>query len=194
MTEMNKTVDLLLRRRSFHAFHPDPIPNKAITAILQAACAAPYGGPDEPRKFFVVTKKATKQKLLKIMKEGQDREIRKHGWKKENWNTYFVHAPVVIVVFFKPTSMGGYPKRIELGIGVASAACSIQNILLASLAFGLGAGWVGPANESKKEFEKFFGVKSPWEFLALIPVGKPAEKIYRDKRKPVGKNVIFFDA
>ena len=90
--------------------------------------------------------------------------------------------------------MGGHPERIELGIGVASAACSIQNMLLTSVAFGLGAGWVGPADESKQEFEDFFGIKKPWEFLALIPVGKPKGKVRRDNPKPVGENVIFFDA
>lgn len=123
---MHNTVDLILHRRSLHAFRPDPIPDEAVKIILQSACAAPYGGPDDPRKFFVVTKEETKQKLLAIMKHGQDRESQKHGWKGENWNTYFVRAPVVVAVFFKPTSMGGHPKRVELGIGIASAACSIH--------------------------------------------------------------------
>jgi len=191
---MNDIVDLILHRRSLHSFRPDPIPDESLTAILQAACSAPYGGPDEPRKFFVVTKKETKQKLLAIMKDGQRRAMREQGWSGNHWNTYFADAPVVIAVFFKPTSMGGRPERIELGIGAASAACSIQNILLTSLALGLGAGWVGPADESKTEFEEFFGVQAPWEFFALIPVGKPAEKTRREAPKPVGDNVIYFDA
>ncbi len=141
----------------------------------------------------MVTEEETKQKLLEILKEGQDRANREHGWEGGNWNTYFAEAPVVIAVFFKPTSMGDYPERIELGIGVASAACSIQNILLTSLALGLGAGWVGPADESKNEFEEFFGVEKPWEFLALIPVGKPREAVRRESPKPIGGNVEYLD-
>jgi 5,6-dimethylbenzimidazole synthase len=191
---MNDTVDLILHRRSLNSFGPDPVPDDALKTILQAACSAPYGGPDDPRKFFVVTRTETKEKLLSILKDCQSRLIREHGWNCKHWNTYFADAPVVIAVFFKPTAMGDHPERIELGIGVASAACSIENILLTSLALGLGAGWVGPADEAKPEFEKFFGVEAPWEFLALIPIGKPSGKTRRDIPKPVGDNVVYFDA
>jgi nicotinate-nucleotide--dimethylbenzimidazole phosphoribosyltransferase len=189
---MNETIDLILHRRSVRAYSPDPIPQDVLDAILLAGCAAPYGGPEEPWRALVIQRKETKEALLNAWKAGIDRA---YGGPPETgyWNTQFGSAPVVIAMAFKPTSMGEYPERIELGIGVSSAACAIENMLLASHAQGLGACWFGPFSEAKGEFEEILGIERPWEFLALVALGYPAERARRDTPKLPGKMIEFLD-
>ena len=100
---------------------------------------------------------------------------------------------MVIAVAFKPTSMGEYPERVELGIGVASAACAIGNMLLASASLGLAASWFGPFPEAKEEFEAILGIKPPWEFLAFVAIGKSTEDIRRKRTKALGNMMQFID-
>lgn len=99
----------------------------------------------------------------------------------------------MIAVAFKPTSMGEYPERVELEIGVASAACAVENILLASASLGLAASLFGPLSEAKEEFEAVLGIKPPWEFLAFVAIGKSTEDIRRKKTKALGNMVQFID-
>ena len=188
---MNEAIDVMLHRRSVRSYMGEPIQEAALNTILQAGCAAPHGGPQEPWRLLVLRAKETKQRLLEALKRGIDHAY--GGPRDQYWCTFFVNAPVVVAVLVKPTSMGEYPDRVEYGIGVASAACAIQNMLLASAALGLGACWVGPLSEAKEEFESIPGVEPPWEFLALIPIGKPAEGSRRDEPKPIGEIVRFLD-
>jgi len=99
----------------------------------------------------------------------------------------------VIAVAFKPTSMGGYLERGELIIGVASAACAIENMLLASASLGLAASWSGPLPEAKEEFEEILDIKPPWEFLAFVAIGKSTEDIKSKKTNALGNMVQFID-
>ena len=169
---MNETIDVILHRRSVRSFQPEPLPRKTLNAILLAGCAAPHGGPAEPWRLVVIQKDETKRQLLVALKRGIDRAC--GGQPKDGyWCTFFVGAPVVVAVTFKPTSMRGPDERTELGIGVGSAACAIENMLIAAAALGLGACWVGPLPEAKAEFEELLGIKPPWEFLALVPIGRP---------------------
>jgi nitroreductase len=99
----------------------------------------------------------------------------------------------VVAVAFKPTSMGEYPRRTEDCIGIASAACAIQNMLLAAAALGLGASWVGPLWEAKQDFETVLGLEPPWEFLAFVSIGYTAAMLRRGQVKALGNMVRFID-
>lgn len=188
---MNKTIDTILHRRSIRSYKTDSIPPEILDLILHAGCAAPYGGPSEPWRFLVIQGEGTKRRLLEGLKRGIDCA---HGGPPKNgyWCTQFAEAPVVIVVAFKPTSMGEYPERVELGIGVASAACAIENMLLASASLGLASSWFGPLPEAKEEFEAILDIKPPWEFLAFVAIGKSTD-IRRKETKALGNMVLFID-
>jgi nitroreductase len=128
---------VILHRRSVRSYKPEPIPEATPNMMLQAGCAAPHGGPEEPWRSLVIRSAETKEQLLDGLKWGIDRAY--GGPRDRCWWTFFAEASVVIAVLVKPTSMGEYPGRVEYGIGVASAACAIENMLLASAALGLGA-------------------------------------------------------
>jgi nitroreductase len=49
----------------------------------------------------------------------------------------------------------------------------------------------GP-QQAKKEIERLLAVPSEWDFVALIPVGYPAETPRVPQRKPIAEVVEFF--
>ena len=190
---MNEVLNVILQRRSVRSYKPDPIPSELLEAILRAGVAAPHGGPKEPWRFLVIQKDEFKEKLVEALKRGFDRAC--GGPPKDGyWCTFFANAPVVIAVAFKPTSMGGHPQRTEDGIGIASSACAIENMLLAATSLGLGGCWVGPLWEAKEDFEAVLGLEPPWEFLAFVSLGYTREKVRRDRTKVFGDMVQFVDA
>ena len=190
---MNPVIDAIMHRRSVRSYKPDAVSGEIRDAILRAGCAAPYGGAEEPWRFLVIEKADLKRKLLRALKLGVDRVC---GGPPEDgyWCTFFAEAPLVIAVAFKPTSMGEYPPRTEDSIGIASAACAIENMLLAAASLGLGACWVGPLWEAKEDFESTLGLRRPWEFLAFVAVGYPGENPRRERTKEFGDIVQFLDA
>ena len=190
---VNRTLDTIIHRRSVRSYKPDPIPAGALDAILRAGCAAPHGVPREPWRLLVIQQDQIKQRLLDALKRGIDRACGgppKNGY----WCMFFADAPVVIAVAFAPTSMGGHSPRTEDSIGIASAACAIENMLLAAASLGLGACWVGPLWEAKEEFEAVLGLRRPWEFLAFVSVGYTDENPRREQPKGLGDMVQFMDA
>jgi len=189
---MNEAIDVILHRRSVRAYKPEAIPEETLKIILQAGCAAPHGGPAGPWKFLVIRNDQLKRQLLDAEKRGIDR-VQGGPPKDGYWNSFFAHAPVVIAVAFKPTSVGGFDEESEIRIGLSSAACAMENMLLAAAAMGLGACLAGPMPEAKDDFEAILGIEPPWEFIALIPIGKPAQPARREKVKPVGESVEFLD-
>jgi nitroreductase len=194
---MNPVIETIYHRRSIRSYTADPVPAELRDEILRAGCSAPHGGPEEPWRFLVIEKADIKQQLLDAYKRAKDRQF--GGPSKvtdQYWNAFFAKAPLVIAVAFKPTSMDEHPPRTEvtISIGIASAACAIENMLLAAKSLGLGACWVGPFPDAKEEFEAILSLKPPWELLALVPIGYTAEDLNRDHVKTFGNMVRFMDA
>ena len=190
---MNPVIETIRHRRSIRSYKPDPVPAEVRDAILRAGCSAPFGGPHEPWRLLVIEKPDIKRRLLDALKRGIDRA---YGGPPKNgyWCTFFAEAPLLVAVAFKPTSMGEYPPRTEDSIGIASAACAIENMLLAATSLGLGACWVGPLWEAKEDFEAVLGLEPPWEFLAFLSAGYTTESLRRGQAKTCGNMVRFMDA
>jgi nitroreductase len=60
---MLTTKDAIEQRRSIRKFKPDPIPDKQILALMEAARLAPSGGNVQPWRFKIITDEATRVKL-----------------------------------------------------------------------------------------------------------------------------------
>jgi nitroreductase len=54
---------------------------------------------------------------------------------------------------------------------------------------GLGACWMAGPQQAKSEIESILGVPSEYEFVALVPVGWPAEEKVGAPRKPLDEVV-----
>jgi nitroreductase len=146
-------------RRSIREFKPDPVKDEDLQRILDAGRFAPSAGNCQPFEFVVVKDPSVKRKLVRAAL-GQ---------------TFIAEAPVVIVVCANiPRTSTYYGRRGEDVYCIQDTAAATQNMLLAAYALGYGTCWVGAFDEVavSEVIKAPRGVRP----LAIIPIGKPAER------------------
>ncbi len=155
-------------RRSVRAFKETPIPNEILRRILDAAQWAPSAGNCQARDFILVTDPEVKRKL-----------------RIAALNQHFIEeAPINIVVCAnEERSARRYGERGRKLYCILDAAASVQNILLAVHALGLGACWVGAFYD--EEVAEILNLPRWLKPIAIIPIGYPAEKPWRTSRLPL---------
>ncbi len=162
------------KRSSVRDFTRENIPDDVIERILDAACRAPTAGNLQPWRFFVIRDLDLK-KALSAAAYGQD---------------FVAKAPVVIVVCADlDSSAQGYGSRGENLYAIQDTAAAVENMLLAIVAEGYGACWVGAFNE--RALSDVLRLPRRIRPLALVPVGKPAYSPRRTGRIPFKKLTVF---
>ncbi len=159
---------VLEQRYSVRDFDSDrEVTQETVTKLLQAAIRAPSAGNCQPWYFFVVRNPDTKRALAHAAL-GQ-------------W--FLSEAPVVIVVCAEPQrSALRYGERGRHLYSLQDTAAATEHILLAAVALGLGACWVGAFDE--KEASHALQIPSDLRPVAIVPIGYPAGRAtqYSDRR------------
>jgi nitroreductase len=129
MTAQNEVLKAILTRRSIRSYMPEPIPVGVLTTIVEAGQSAPYVSPDS--RHFTVIRDRT---VIGRLNEAAKAEGMKLGdFQREMFGapgfdgTY--GAPVVII-------LSGNESTVQYE---AVCAASVQNILIAATALGLGS-------------------------------------------------------
>ncbi|MEM1689512.1 MAG: nitroreductase family protein [Candidatus Hadarchaeales archaeon] len=160
------------KRRSIRAFKQDPVCEEDLKKILEAAIAAPSAGNRQPWEFIVVRDAERKRELVEAAL-GQ---------------SFIEEAPVVIIVCANlARSSRVYGKRGEELYAIQDTAAAIQNMLLAAFALGYGTCWIGAFDE--REVSRILKIPSGVRPVAIIPIGKPAEKPSKTPRLPLDEVV-----
>ena len=162
------------KRKSVRKFKKDDVPDKDITAILEAAILAPSAGNLQTWKFIVIKNQEIKESL-----------------KKAAWNQgYVAQAPVVIAVCCDMARTAGYGNRGCDLYTLHDTGAAIQNILLSATALGLATVWVGAFDEegAAKILNLDYSTYRP---VALIPLGYGAEEPKAKPRRPLSEVVSY---
>jgi len=166
--------EVLKLRRSTRAFMDERVSEEDIVKLLEAARLAPSAGNIQPWSFVVVRDIDTKKRLAEAA-----------------LNQFFINeAPVVIVVCADPDrSKQRYGSRGVNLFCIQDTAAAIQNLLLAVVDLGLGACWVGAFHEDMV----IAALKIPENLrpVAIVPVGRPAEKSNLPFRRPLEEIVRY---
>lgn len=155
--------EVINRRRSIRAYESDrPVSQEVIRQLLEAAIRAPSAGNRQPWHFVVVRDGATRARLASAA-----------------YGQHFVaQAPVVIVVCADPgRSAARYGARGRELYCLQDTAAATENLLLAVVALGLGACWVGAFDE--RAAASTLRLEPHLRPVALIPIGYPAERMVR---------------
>lgn len=144
-------------RRSIRKYADKAISKAAAEKLKESLIWAPSTGNIQARKFFFVYDKAKREKLAHAAK-GQ---------------IFVGDAPLCVVACADDNLV----MKMRYGDNAAKyatqdVAASIQNMLLAAHALGLGACWVGAFEEG--EVKKILGLRDNLRPVALVPVGYPA--------------------
>jgi nitroreductase len=154
-----EVFEAIKSRRSVRAFTEERVSDEDLLKLLGAARMAPSAGNIQPWSFVVVKASQIKKRLAEAA-----------------LNQHFIEeAPVVIVACAdEERSKQGYGSRGEQLYCIQDTAAAVQNMLLAAVALGLGACWVGAFHEN--EVRDALNIPAGLRPVAIIPVGWPDEQ------------------
>lgn len=145
-------IDVVKNRRSIRKYKSDPVPEKDIDYILEAARLAPSWANSQSWKFIVVTDAAVKEELAKA------------------GNSWIAYAPVIVTICADSTKPGtkGDQEYYMLDAGIA-----MEHLVLAAADRGLGTCWIGAFDEDAAKAA--LGVPKNIRVVASTPLGYPDE-------------------
>jgi nitroreductase len=162
------------RRFSCRSYLPDPVPQEAIDAMLDAAIWAPSAGNLQPWRFVVVREGGLRRALASAA-YGQ---------------SFVAAAPTVIVVCAVPEESARHygPRGRDLYC-LQDTAAATENLLLAAVDLGLGACWVGAFDE--RAVARELALPDGWRPVAMVPVGFPTEQEGHPTRRPIADVTVW---
>lgn len=163
-------------RKSVRSYKSEPIDEKIIKELIEAAHLAPTGNNSQPQRFYIIKTEEDKKKL------------------KENnifMQEFVYQAPIVIVCAADPRV---YVKKVE-GWDSDNKTRAIRDISIASgflvlraTELGLGACFVGWIN--KEKIKKILNIPEDYLVPYVITVGYSNEGLKERVRKDL-KDIIL---
>jgi nitroreductase len=126
----------------------------------------------------------------------------------KNFATIFTKAPVLICVFSAEYIPTGYDVLKSIGIpehelsefvntnpGIQNIGAAVENLMLAASALGYGTCWMTSPNFAGKAIKEAINldILKDYKFVALTPLGIPAEEITSPKRKPLNEVMTIIE-
>lgn len=187
-------------QRSIRRLEPDPVDDALVLRLLELALKAPTGGNAQNWEFVVVRDREVKQRLGRLNRQawrvygGIGRIVMRKrpamlriidavDWQARN----FEDIPVVVVACLRGVRPPFPPVAVSSYYG--SIYPSLQNLLLAARAAGLGAGLITLPLWSGWLARRALGL--PWNVTpcAVVPLGWPRGRYGPTTRRPVGEVV-----
>ena len=183
--EKNGFYKAVFSRRDVRShFTPEPIDDKTLSRILNAAHHAPSVGFSQPWNFILIKDIETRSKV----KESFDNERKRSATliedpKKSKYLSLrlegILASAVNVCVTYDPTKFGPFVigRSSIPETGIYSVCCAIQNLWLAARTEGIGLGWVSIlSNDDLKKILEIPEHIVPIAYLCLGHVSKFAEK------------------
>jgi nitroreductase len=190
-------------QRAIRRLRPDPVDDEVVLRLIELALKAPTGGNAQNWEFVVVKDRAVKERLGRlnmqawrvyggigrITMRGRPRMLRiidAVDWQARN----FADIPVVVVACMRGVSPPFPPVVATSYYG--SIYPSVQNLLLAARAAGLGAALITLPLWTTWGARRALGL--PWNVTpcAVVPLGWPKGRYGPTTRRPVG-DVVHLD-
>jgi nitroreductase len=203
--------DVMRTTFSAREFTPESVPDALIAKILDHARFAPSGGNRQGWRVIVVRDRATREALSALAAPAAKRYAAQVQLGESPWNTIvptqaddatiertppparltepFAKAPVVLVVCVDLSvvaSMDQFLPRVGV-ISGASIYPFVWNILLAARHEGLAGTITTLAVAQEPKIQALLGIPAHVAVAAVMPLGRPATRITRLKRKPVSE-------
>jgi nitroreductase len=190
-------------QRSIRRLQPDPVDDALVLHVIELALRAPTGGNSQNWEFVVVKDRAVKERLARLNRWAwaiygriarrvtRDRPPMLRVLDAVDWQArHLADAPVVVVACLRGIRPWFPPFAATSYYG--SIYPSVQNLLLACRAAGLGAGVITLPLWSTVLARRALGL--PWNVTpcAVVPIGWPRGRYGPTTRRPVG-DVVHVD-
>ena len=193
----NETLRTIKDRHSVRTFTRDDVNDEEIKVLLHAANAAPSAHNRQAWRFIIL-RDGKKQELAQLVTAQSAAFPRPAAALLRMGAKSIVSAPVVIAVantgelIKHGTELFQVEKETAHDffrtMEVQSSAAAVENILLAAASLGLGTVWLGVLYLIKDEVLRFLG-EPEGEFMAVVPVGRPARVGGGPLKQPVEMKV-----
>ncbi|MCV7178917.1 nitroreductase family protein [Mycolicibacterium sphagni] len=201
-------LDAMMTQRAIRRVKPDPVDDALVAKCIELGLRAPTGSNGQNWEFIVVKDQRVKDKLGKRYRQGWAaygalgeraaagdesmlKILRSVKWQVE----HFSEIPVLVI----PCLRGGMrlPYLPTPFVGESSYFGSIypsvQNLLLAARAMGLGASLITMPLWSVTSARKTLGLPLSVTPICVIPLGWPKGRYGPTTRKPV-EDVVHLDS
>ncbi|RIL01809.1 MAG: nitroreductase [Proteobacteria bacterium] len=195
--------EALTTQRAVRRLKPDPVDDALVLRLVELALKAPTGSNAQSWEWVVVKDRAVKAQLARRNRQAwsiygwlgrratrgdakMQRLLDAVQWQAE----HFEEVPVVVVACLRGVRPVFPPVAATSYYG--SIFPSVQNLLLAARAAGLGAALITLPLWSTFSVRRILGL--PWNVTpcAVIPLGWPVGKYGPTTRRPVG-DVVSLD-
>ncbi len=165
-------IEAILTRRSIRKYKPDPVSEKDLSTILEAARWAPSWANTQCARFIIVKDKQVTSELLETMSAN-------------NPGRYALQSAPLIIVACGELKKSGYKKgEVSTDKGdwfMFDVALAMENMVLAAQALGLGTVYLGLFDAVKAA--KILKVPDGFAVVAMTPLGYADEKATAPVRK-----------
>lgn len=169
-------------RRTVRKFKPDPIPQKTLDTVFEAAMWAPSHANVQPWEFVVVGQQA-RARLLDVFRVKADELLadpelpppKRAGITALRED--FGGAPFMVAVVSRRPA-----DDLQRTENPLSAAAAVQNLCLAAWDAGVGAVWLSVG--ASPPARTILGIKDGESVVALLALGYPAEIPPAPPREP----------
>jgi 5,6-dimethylbenzimidazole synthase len=178
--ERDAVYRAIFERRDMRHFAGGTVAPEVMRRLLTAAHHAPSVGFMQPWRFIRVASTALRIQLKAQVEQERVQTARVLGEREDDFMRLKVEglldaAEVLAVTLADGREKHIFGRRTMPHMDLASAACAIQNLWLASRAEGLGMGWVSLFDPA--EVARLLGLPEGAEPIALLCLG-PVDQFY----------------
>jgi len=205
-------IEAMTTQRAVRRVLPDPVDDEIVLRCIELALKAPTGSNGQNWEFVVVKDRAVKEQLARRYRqawrlyggmgerttrgnESMGKILRAVRWQVDN----FADIPVLVVACLRGSGTQGVPKlphqvlpSIAVSSFYGSIYPSVQNLLLAARAQGLGASLITLPLWSTLSSRRILGLPLNVTPCCIVPLGWPRGRYGPTTRRPVGE-VVHLD-
>jgi nitroreductase len=205
-------LDAMMTQRAVRRVLPDPVDDAVVLKCIEVALRAPTGNDGQNWEFIVVKDRRIKEKLAKRYRQAWKVQsglvIRRALATDESmakiaravvWQIdHFTEIPVLVVACLRLGARDGRLPFVRMPHAAESAYWgsiypSVQNLLLAARAMGLGASLITLPLWSRTSGRRIFGLPASVNPCCIVTLGWPRGRYGPTTRKPV-EEVAHLDA
>jgi len=202
----------MMTQRAVRRVRPDPVDDVLVLKCIELALRAPTGNDGQMWEFIVVKDTGLKQKLGRRYRQAwkvqHDVVLRRAVKEDESmariarsiqWQVdHFAEIPVLVVACLRLGARDGKLPVIRMPHIAESAYWgsiypSVQNLLLAARAMGLGASLITLPLWNQASARRILGLPGALTPICIVPMGWPRGRYGPTTRKPV-EQVVHRDA
>jgi nitroreductase len=163
-------IQLATKRYSVRSYKPEPVEDRKLQSVLEAARLAPTAANRQAFRLIVVATKDREPELLRIYSR-----------------PWFVQAPMVICICTVPGE--AWVRSDGKNYSEVDAAIVMDHLVLAAADLDLGTCWIGAFDPAAAR--EVLGIPEGVGPIAFTPLGYPADQSRPKKRKDLGDLVKY---